>query len=101
MAEAVHEVVEENEGKRALAVAVDGSWQKRDFSLKNGLPASTLVKDAKVLDVDIFSKHFICPNKTNHLQKCKRNFEVDGAQSIFRHSESKYNVRVYSILRRW
>ncbi|GBM89776.1 hypothetical protein AVEN_245453-1 [Araneus ventricosus] len=101
MAEAVHEAVAENEGKRALAVAVDGSWQKRDFSSKNGLPVSTLVKAAKVLDVDKFSEHCICPNKANHLQKCKRNFEVDGALSIFRHSESKYNVRVYAILRRW
>ncbi|GFU18647.1 hypothetical protein NPIL_448181, partial [Nephila pilipes] len=27
MAEAVHEAVEENEGGRDIAVAVDGSWQ--------------------------------------------------------------------------
>ncbi|GFY05504.1 hypothetical protein TNCV_218861 [Trichonephila clavipes] len=31
MAEAVHEAVDENDGKRDLAVAVDGSWQKRGF----------------------------------------------------------------------
>ncbi|GBM58782.1 hypothetical protein AVEN_179331-1 [Araneus ventricosus] len=45
-------------------------------------------------------KHCICTNKTNHLQKCKRNIEgysgkmeVDGALSIFRRSESKCNFR--------
>ncbi|GFV17482.1 hypothetical protein TNCV_4323481 [Trichonephila clavipes] len=37
MAEAVREAVDENDGKRDLAVAVDGSWQKRGFSSKNGL----------------------------------------------------------------
>ncbi|GFY04895.1 hypothetical protein TNCV_2175511 [Trichonephila clavipes] len=31
MAEAVREAVDENDGKRDLAVAVDGSWQKRGF----------------------------------------------------------------------
>ncbi|GFU21051.1 uncharacterized protein TNCV_4895281 [Trichonephila clavipes] len=36
MAEAVREAVDENDGKRDLAVAVDGSWQKRGFSSKNG-----------------------------------------------------------------
>ncbi|GBM29710.1 hypothetical protein AVEN_156896-1 [Araneus ventricosus] len=87
-----------NEGKRDITV--DGSWQKRGFPSMNGLVTLISVDTDKVLDIDIFSKHYICPNKTNHLQKCKRNFEgnsvkmeVDGAQSIFRRSESKYNVR--------
>ncbi|GFX50971.1 hypothetical protein TNCV_2733221 [Trichonephila clavipes] len=31
MAEAVREAVDENDGKKDLAVAVDGSWQKRGF----------------------------------------------------------------------
>ncbi|GFV29481.1 hypothetical protein TNCV_2727891, partial [Trichonephila clavipes] len=31
MAEAVREAVDENDGKRDLAVAVDGSWLKRGF----------------------------------------------------------------------
>ncbi|GFV04931.1 hypothetical protein TNCV_1751521 [Trichonephila clavipes] len=31
MAEAVCEAVDENDGKRDLAIAVDGSWQKRGF----------------------------------------------------------------------
>ncbi|GFU29883.1 uncharacterized protein NPIL_300571 [Nephila pilipes] len=74
MAEAVHEAVEENEGGRDIAVAVDGSWQKRGFSSKNGVVTVTSVDTGKVIDVKILSKHCICPNKTKHLQNCKRNF---------------------------
>ncbi|GFT80317.1 uncharacterized protein NPIL_582031 [Nephila pilipes] len=74
MAEAVHEAVEENEGGRDIAVAVDGSWQKRGFSSKNGVVTDTSVDTGKVIDVEILSKHCICPNKTKHLQNCKRNF---------------------------
>ncbi|GFU01078.1 uncharacterized protein TNCV_1816891 [Trichonephila clavipes] len=91
---------DENDGKRDLAVAVDGSWQKRGFSSKNGLVTVTSVDTGKVIDVEVFSKHCICPNKTNHLQNCKRNFEgysgkmeVAGALSIFQRSQSLYNVR--------
>ncbi|GFU21255.1 uncharacterized protein TNCV_301871 [Trichonephila clavipes] len=75
MAEAVREAVDENDGKRDLAVAVDGSWQKLFFSSKNGLVTVTSVDTGKVIDVEVFSKHCICPNKTKHLQNCKRNFE--------------------------
>ncbi|GFX39992.1 uncharacterized protein TNCV_2647551 [Trichonephila clavipes] len=100
MAEAVREAVDENDGKRDLAVAVDGSWQKPGFSSKNGLVTVTSVDTGKVIDVEVFSKHCICPNKTKHLQNCKRNFEgysgkmeVAGALSIFQRSQSLYNVR--------
>ncbi|GFU54931.1 uncharacterized protein TNCV_3825751 [Trichonephila clavipes] len=72
MAEAVREAVDENDGKMDLAVAVDGSWQKRGFSSKNGLVTVTSVDTGKVIDVEVFSKHCICPNKTKHLQNCKR-----------------------------
>ncbi|GFV02246.1 uncharacterized protein TNCV_3455691 [Trichonephila clavipes] len=100
MAEAVREAVDENDGKGDLAVAVDGSWQKRGFSSKNGLVTVTSVDTGKVIDVEVFSKHCVCPNKTKHLQNCKRNFEgysgkmeVAGALSIFQRSQSLYNVR--------
>ncbi|GFU11406.1 uncharacterized protein NPIL_323501 [Nephila pilipes] len=75
MAEAVHEAVEENDGGRDIAVAVDGSWQKRGFSSKNGVVTVTSVDTGKVIDVEILSKHCICPFKTKHLQNCKRNFD--------------------------
>ncbi|GFY11394.1 uncharacterized protein TNCV_3182361 [Trichonephila clavipes] len=52
MAEAVREAVDENDGKRDLAVAVDGSWQKRGFS-SNGL-VTTSVDTGKVIDVEVF-----------------------------------------------
>ncbi|GFX33437.1 uncharacterized protein TNCV_4122711 [Trichonephila clavipes] len=98
MAEAVREAVDENDGKRD--VAVDGSWQKRGFSSKNGLLTVTSVDTGKVIDVEVLSKHCICPNKTKHLQNCKRNFEgysgkmeVAGALSIFQRFQSLYNVR--------
>ncbi|GFW01833.1 hypothetical protein TNCV_60851 [Trichonephila clavipes] len=42
--------------KRDLAVAVDGSWQKRGFSSKNGLVTVTSVDTGKVIDVEVFSK---------------------------------------------
>ncbi|GFY52914.1 uncharacterized protein TNIN_425261 [Trichonephila inaurata madagascariensis] len=40
MAEAVSEAVDENDGKRDLAVAVDGSWQKRAIPWWLGIPLS-------------------------------------------------------------
>ncbi|GFW57534.1 uncharacterized protein TNCV_544431 [Trichonephila clavipes] len=54
MAEAVREAVDENDGKRDLAVAVDRSWQKRGFSWKNGLVTVTSVDTGKVIDVEVF-----------------------------------------------
>ncbi|GFS49031.1 uncharacterized protein NPIL_240351 [Nephila pilipes] len=103
MAEAVHEAVEENEGGRDIAVAVDGSWQKRGFSSKNGVVTVTSVDTGKVIDVEILSKHCICPNKTKHLQNCKRNFVgysgkmelYNGERETWRRKclEDKYGLR--------
>ncbi|GFV58637.1 uncharacterized protein TNCV_53851 [Trichonephila clavipes] len=99
MAEAVREAVDENDGKKDLAVAVDGSWQKRGFSSKNDLLTDTSVDTGKVIDVEVFSKHCICPNKTKHLQNSKRNFEgysgkmeVAGALSIFQRSLTMFGT---------
>ncbi|GFT84059.1 uncharacterized protein NPIL_547721 [Nephila pilipes] len=44
MAEAVHKAVEKNDGGRDFAVVVDGSWQKRGFSSKNGVVTVTSVE---------------------------------------------------------
>ncbi|GFS74816.1 DUF1758 domain-containing protein [Trichonephila clavipes] len=54
MAEAVREAVDENDGKRELAVVVDGSWQKRGFSSKNGFVTVTSVDTSKVINVEVF-----------------------------------------------
>ncbi|GFT13656.1 uncharacterized protein TNCV_3831261 [Trichonephila clavipes] len=98
VAEGVREVFDEIDGKKDLAV--DGSWQKRGFSSKNGLVTVTSDDNGKVIDVGVFLRHCVCPNKTEHLQKYKRNFEgssgkveVAGALFFFRRSQSKYNVR--------
>ncbi|GFW84754.1 uncharacterized protein TNCV_680421 [Trichonephila clavipes] len=52
MAEAVREAVDENDGKRDLAVTVDGSWQKRGFlrrmAWRWGLKAFTSIVENKV-----------------------------------------------------
>ncbi|GFU74908.1 uncharacterized protein TNCV_4508681 [Trichonephila clavipes] len=78
MAEAVREAVDENDGKRDLAVAVDGSWQKRGFSSKNGLVTVTSVDTGKVIDVEVFQNIVFVRTKP----------------SIFKiRSQSLYNVR--------
>ncbi|GFY17035.1 uncharacterized protein TNCV_1088111 [Trichonephila clavipes] len=78
MAEAVREAVDENDGKRDLAVAVDGSWQKRGFSSKNGLVTVTSVDTGKVIDVEVFRNIVFVRTKP----------------SIFKiRSQSLYNVR--------
>ncbi|GFU52592.1 uncharacterized protein TNCV_617081 [Trichonephila clavipes] len=59
MTEAVREAVDENDGKRDLAVAVDGSWQKRGFSSKNGLVTVTSVDTGKVIDVEVFFQNIV------------------------------------------
>ncbi|GFV47413.1 uncharacterized protein TNCV_4830691 [Trichonephila clavipes] len=61
MAEAVREAVDENDGKRDLAVAVDGSWQKRGFSSKNDL-----------LSTDEKPQHGFCPSDTDTWCKFKK-----------------------------
>ncbi|GFT99226.1 uncharacterized protein TNCV_4469611 [Trichonephila clavipes] len=91
MAEAVREVVDENDGKRDLAVAVDGSWQKRGFSSKNGLVTVTSVDTGKVIDVEKFFQNIVfVRTKSSIFKIVKRNFEgysgkmeVAGALSIF------------------
>ncbi|GFT74869.1 hypothetical protein TNCV_1673351 [Trichonephila clavipes] len=70
VAEAVREAVDENDGKRDLAV--DGSWQKRGFPSKNGLVTVTSVDTGKVIDVEVFQNIVFVRTKTKHLQNCKK-----------------------------
>ncbi|GFV11334.1 uncharacterized protein TNCV_3724231 [Trichonephila clavipes] len=78
MAEAVREAVDENDGKRDLAVAVDGSWQKRGFSSKNGLVTVTSVDTGKVIGIEVFQNIVFVRTKP----------------SIFKiRSQSLYNIR--------
>ncbi|GFT13348.1 hypothetical protein NPIL_521301 [Nephila pilipes] len=47
-------------------VAVEGSSQKRGFSSKNDVVTVTSVETGKVIDVEMLSKHCVCPSKINH-----------------------------------
>ncbi|GFW95592.1 uncharacterized protein TNCV_2857581 [Trichonephila clavipes] len=90
-----------NDGKRDLAVAVDGSWQKRGFSSKNGLVTVTSVDTGKVIDVEVFFKTLYLSEQNRSIFKIVREIfegysgkmEVAGALSIFQRSQSLYNVR--------
>lgn len=46
--EALEEAVVQNGGS---SVALDGSWQKRGFSLKNGIVSATSLDTGKVIDI--------------------------------------------------
>ncbi|GFY13310.1 uncharacterized protein TNCV_2335741 [Trichonephila clavipes] len=72
MAEAVREAVDENDGKGTLLLLLMVAGRSVVFfeewfgdSHKN---------TGEVIDVEVFSKHCICPNKTKHLQNCKEKF---------------------------
>ncbi|GFU91227.1 uncharacterized protein TNCV_4925571 [Trichonephila clavipes] len=75
MAEAVREAVDENDGKRDLAVAVDGSWQKRGFSSKNGLVTVTSVDTGKVIDVEVFQNIVFVRTKPSIFKIVREIFE--------------------------
>ncbi|GFT03541.1 uncharacterized protein NPIL_203481 [Nephila pilipes] len=73
---AMQEAVLENGSNNNIAVAVDGTWQKRSYSpLLNGVVTVTSIDAGKVIDVEILSKYCMCSNKVSHIKDCKRNFE--------------------------
>lgn len=94
MLRATMEAVQVNEGCTDLAVAIDGSWQRRGFKSLNGLVSVTSFDTGKVVDVSILSKY--C--QTCHLKKtgervCPKNYdgcsggmEVAGALEVFKNS---------------
>ncbi|GFX67648.1 uncharacterized protein TNCV_3933901 [Trichonephila clavipes] len=83
MAEAVREAVDENDGKRDLAVAVDGSWQKRGFSSKNGLVTVTSVDTGKVIDVEVFFKTLYLSEQNQASSKLLTEAEIDRLQAYY------------------
>lgn len=104
---AIEEAVEENDNCRDLAVALDGSWQKRGHTSLNGIVSATSVSTGKVVDVEIISKYCQCKDryKNKHEDSCSANFfgtsggmEVFGAMEIFRRSLPEYNVRYLKYL---
>ncbi|GFW36045.1 uncharacterized protein TNCV_4929081 [Trichonephila clavipes] len=95
----------ENEGNKNIAVAVDGTWQKRGYTSLNGVVTVTSIDTGKVIDVDILSKYCACKNLPFHEKDCKRNYvgssgamEIQGASKIFQRSLSLHNVRYITYL---
>lgn len=102
MSEAVSEAVKENDGCKDLAVALDGTWQRRGHVSLNGAVTLTSVDTGKVLDVSVLSKHCLCNDRllNKHEDSCRANYkgtsggmELVGATEIFRRSVSQYGVR--------
>ncbi|GFY18224.1 uncharacterized protein TNCV_2046301 [Trichonephila clavipes] len=71
---ATKEAICENEGNKNIAVAVDGTWQKRGYTSLNGVVTVTSIDTGKVIDVDILSKYCACKNLPFHEKDCKRNY---------------------------
>ncbi|GFT62511.1 uncharacterized protein TNCV_4601081 [Trichonephila clavipes] len=71
---AAKEVICENEGNKNIAVAVDGTWQKRGYTSLNGVVTVTSIDTGNVIDVDILSKYCACKNLPFHEKDCKRNY---------------------------
>ncbi|GFU63451.1 uncharacterized protein TNCV_44971 [Trichonephila clavipes] len=97
---AAKEAICENEGNKNIAVAVDGTWQKRGYTSLNGVVTVTSIDTGKVIDVDILSKYCACKNLPFHEKDCKRNYvgssgamEIQGASKIFQRSLSLHNAR--------
>ncbi|GFT41990.1 uncharacterized protein TNCV_1668231 [Trichonephila clavipes] len=71
---AAKEAICENEGNKNIAVAVDGTWQKRGYTSLNVVVTVTSIDTGKVIDVDILSKYCACKNLPFHEKDCKRNY---------------------------
>ncbi|GFT74479.1 uncharacterized protein NPIL_49021, partial [Nephila pilipes] len=66
MQKATQEAILENGSNNNIAVAVDGTWQKRCYSSLNGVVTS--IDTGKVIDVEILSKYCMCSNKVSHIK---------------------------------
>ncbi|GFY28879.1 uncharacterized protein TNCV_4720111 [Trichonephila clavipes] len=102
---AAKEAICENEGNKNIAVAVDGTWQKRGYTSLNGVVTVTSIDTGKVIDVDILSKYCACQNLPFDEKDCKRNYvgssgamEIQGASKIFQRSLSLHNARYIAYL---
>lgn len=112
MTEATQEVIQKT-GSTDLAIAIDGTWQRRGYSSLNGVVAASSIETGKIIDVHCLSKYChgcVLSNdddkKTeNHEKECELNYEghsggmeVKGAQAIFSNSLMKRGVRYLTYL---
>lgn len=109
MVEAAKEAVQENAGSTDIAIAIDGSWQKRGHTSLNGVVTATSIDNGKVVDVVCLTKYchgcVVTKNKVDHTSNCVKNFdgasgtmEVEGAVQIFKRSIEERGVRYSTYL---
>lgn len=100
MMDAADEVREEI--GRNIMVSVDGSWQRRGHSSRNGLTTTAIVSTGKVVDVEIMTNYCkLCEQgKKDSEHTCKLNhtgssgaMEGHGAVNIFNRSEASRDLR--------
>ncbi|GFT66679.1 hypothetical protein TNCV_1961381 [Trichonephila clavipes] len=59
MVNSVNEAVIENEHNKNIAIALDGTWQKRGHTSKNGVVTATSLDNGKVIDFECLSKNIV------------------------------------------
>ncbi|GFT58258.1 uncharacterized protein TNCV_2117901 [Trichonephila clavipes] len=70
MVNSVNEAVIENEHNKNIAIALDGTWQKRHTS-KNGVVTATSLDNGKVIDFECLSKYcFECKSTNKTCDNC-------------------------------
>ncbi|GFT58322.1 uncharacterized protein TNCV_2118331 [Trichonephila clavipes] len=106
MVNSVNEAVIENEHNKNIAIALDGTWQKRGHTSKNGVVTATSLDNGKVIDFECLSKYcFECKSTNKICDNCQVNYhgfsagmESEGALRIFSRSLPNYNVRYVQYL---
>lgn len=106
-------VVEENDLATDIAIAFDGTWQKRGFISKNACCTVTSVDTGKVLDVEVLTKYcsgcekskLDVNKKAKHEPNCQKNYEgssggmeVQAAVAVCRRSLASRGVRYVKFL---
>ncbi|GFX71510.1 uncharacterized protein TNCV_2694981 [Trichonephila clavipes] len=101
MVNSVNEAVIENEHNKNIAIALDGTWQERGHSSKNGVVTATSLNNGKVIDFECLSKFcFECKSTNKTCDNYQVNYhgfsagmESEGALRIFSRSLPNYNVQ--------
>ncbi|GFX46048.1 uncharacterized protein TNCV_1920151 [Trichonephila clavipes] len=106
MVNSVNEAVIENEHNKNIAIALDGTWQERGHTSKNGFVTATSLDNGKLIDFECLSKYcFECKSTNKTCDNCQVNYhgfsagmETEGALRIFSRSLPNYNVRYVQYL---
>ncbi|GFV32872.1 uncharacterized protein TNCV_1745141 [Trichonephila clavipes] len=106
MVSSVNEAVIENEHNKNISIALDGTWQKRGYSSKNGVVTPTSLDNGKVIDFECLSKNcFECKSTNKTCDNCHVNYhgfsagmEREGALRVCSRSLPNYNFRYVQYL---